>query len=724
MLLSNKVKLSAAVLVISTFLTQPAFSAEVKKSNKKATAKKVEQTQQKTAAKAESSTKEDITKFDTVTVVASKNAQKAFTFPAQVSVIDYTKNQATSNSTRISNIQQSVAGLNFYGGPRATAETPQMRGFTQKDVIVTVDGRKQNFDSVHDGRFFVDPQLIKKVEVVKGPSSALYGSGGLGGVVAFETKDAKDVVAAGKKIGGESSVGFNSANTQVLTSQIAGMVGDNYDALAAFSGSKSDDIALSNGATSKDDERILSGLAKLTYNLNDVTTLKLDASTFQGEGQTPNNPQAGPADTSAVNKVDRTNIVNSAGVKLGYNPSDLVNLNTHLYFTSTEVNERVLSSSSLNLAGSELDNQTDTIGLNIDNSSKLGEFAGANHTFTYGVEYVNNDMTGKDSARAFRFGVPSAESTQMGAFVQDELKFAGFTGEQSSFYVIPAARFDKFENEANDSTLPSQEKSHISPKIAATYEFNKNYNIFSSYGQAFRAPTLTELYISGTHFPAGGPGVNNVFVANPFLKPETATTFEYGFGTSFDSVIKNSDKVSLKVSRFETKAEDYIDQQINFNPFTGGTTGFVNVDEARIWGYEGELKYLTDAFRAQLTASYVTGKNQTTGAYLGTNDALKFKTDVAYTLPSTNVELGYLGKYAAGFDKAYSSSFGALDQVNFARGGYAVHGVYTQYKAEGALSGFTFNVGVDNIFDKAYADTQARNYEIGRSIGTRVTYKW
>jgi hemoglobin/transferrin/lactoferrin receptor protein len=705
--MSNNLKISAVILAISTFLTQPAFSAEVKNETKKDT----------------SQTEGEITKFDAVTVVASKSPRKALTFPAQVSVLEFGSSNATSNTTRVSNIQNKVAGLSFYGGPRSTAETPQLRGFTQKDIIVTVDGKKQNFDSVHDGRFFVDPQLLKKVEVVKGPSSALYGSGGLGGVVAFETKDAKDVVKAGQKIGHETSIGFNSANTQILASQISGMVGDNYDALAAITGSKGDDIRLGDGSTSRDDSRVLSGLAKVSYNLNDKTTLKFDASTFMGEGQAPNNPQTGPGDTTAVNKVDRSNVENSFGAKLNYNAdNNLVDLNTHVYFNTTEVEERVLQGSSLNAARSLLSNEMETIGLTIDNKSKVENLAGVAHTFTYGVEYINNTMSGADSARAFRFGVPSAEAEQMGAFIQDELRFAGFTGSDSSFYVIPAARFDSFENQADDPTLPSQDESQVSPKIAATYEFNKNYNVFSSYGQAFRAPTLTELYLRGTHFPVGGPFTNS-FVPNPNLKPETATTFEYGVGASFDAVIQKSDKITFKASRFETKAEDYIDQYI-IQGGGNGTTGFRNVDEARIWGYEAEVNYLSDLYRAQIIAGYTTGKNAATSANLGTNDAFKVKTDVAYTIPNTSFEIGYLGKFAKGFDEVAPSTFGALDRINYVRDGYAVHGLYTEYNGKDKLDGFIFNVGVDNIFDTEYAETQARNYEIGRSLTTRVTYKW
>lgn len=47
-------------------------------------------------------------------------------------------------------------------------------------MVVLLDGARQNFDSGHDGRFFVDPSLLRQVEVLRGPASSLYGSGGTG----------------------------------------------------------------------------------------------------------------------------------------------------------------------------------------------------------------------------------------------------------------------------------------------------------------------------------------------------------------------------------------------------------------------------------------------------------------------------------------------------------------------------------------------------------------
>ena len=69
----------------------------------------------------------------------------------------------------------------------AVRDGPARRLAFGPDVIVMFDGARQNFGSAHDGRFFIDPSLLKSVEVLRGPASSLYGSGGTGGIIEFRT---------------------------------------------------------------------------------------------------------------------------------------------------------------------------------------------------------------------------------------------------------------------------------------------------------------------------------------------------------------------------------------------------------------------------------------------------------------------------------------------------------------------------------------------------------
>ncbi|MCQ8762630.1 TonB-dependent receptor plug domain-containing protein, partial [Escherichia coli] len=83
-----------------------------------------------------------------------------------------------------------------------------------RGVLVLVDGVRQGTDTGHLNCTFIDPARIKPVEIVGGPSALLYGSGALGGVISYDTVDAKDLLQEGQSSGfrvfGTGGTGENS----------------------------------------------------------------------------------------------------------------------------------------------------------------------------------------------------------------------------------------------------------------------------------------------------------------------------------------------------------------------------------------------------------------------------------------------------------------------------------------------------------------------------------
>ncbi|HMA15360.1 MAG TPA: TonB-dependent receptor plug domain-containing protein, partial [Kiloniellaceae bacterium] len=155
------------------------------------------------------------TQLDTISVTATRNPIKAFEYPGMVTVTGPQEMQTLQPSSP-DDILRFVPGVEFSGGPRRTGEAPSIRGFTGPDVVVLFDGARQNFQSAHDGRFFIDPSVVKQVEVLRGPSSSLYGSGGTGGIIEFRTIDAGDLLAPGETVGGKISTGYQTANRETL----------------------------------------------------------------------------------------------------------------------------------------------------------------------------------------------------------------------------------------------------------------------------------------------------------------------------------------------------------------------------------------------------------------------------------------------------------------------------------------------------------------------------
>ena len=109
---------------------------------------------------------------------AARNGRDLLETPSAVTVINGEEMDRLQPST-YENLMSDTPGVVIQGG-RGVAQEPNIRGFQDEQVVIRVDGTRQNFDLQHRGRFFVDPALLKQVEVLRG-ASAMFGSGALGG---------------------------------------------------------------------------------------------------------------------------------------------------------------------------------------------------------------------------------------------------------------------------------------------------------------------------------------------------------------------------------------------------------------------------------------------------------------------------------------------------------------------------------------------------------------
>ena len=216
-------------------------------------------------ATSENSANTGNTILPSISVTATRNAIDAFEFPGMVSVIGRRGVQDIQSASP-DDILRYTPGIDFNGGPRRTGEGPRIRGFSNDDVIILLDGARQNYISGHDGRFFVDPFFLRQIEVVKGSSSALYGSGGTGGVIELRTVEASDVLAKGKKYGFQSIGGYQAVNREWNTGVLG--VAKPYGNLELLGGvvyRNSEDLSIGDDATRStlsSQDRITSGLFK------------------------------------------------------------------------------------------------------------------------------------------------------------------------------------------------------------------------------------------------------------------------------------------------------------------------------------------------------------------------------------------------------------------------------------------------------------------------------
>jgi len=669
-----------------------------------------------------------VTIAPSITVTATGNPMAAFEYPGSVTVIGSEEIEETIPST-IDDILQGVPNVTFAGGPRRTGEVPIIRGFSGTDVIVLLDGARQNFTSGHDGRFYIDPALLEQVEVVRGASSALYGSGGLGGVIEFRTIDAADFLAPGETFGANVFFGYQSGNDEYAPgiSLFANPI-EGLDLLGSFVYRDSGDINLGGGGVLDADDEIISGLAKASYDFG-PHFIEGSWTRYDGSAIEPNNGQV--PDPDELDTVDKDLMAETW--RLAYNYSEpenpWLNLNALFYYTRTSADETRLVETDTGPAGEQLTRDLNTLGMRIDNSSTFMLGEESNVILTYGFEAYRDKQEG-ESASGDRPGVPNAESTFYGVFAQAEISFAAPFGLPGDFLVIPGLRYDNYRSESD--LAASNHDDAISPKIGVSYLPTEWLMFYGSYAHAFSAPNLNDVYAGGLHFDLSSafglpPGTAaNYFEPNPDLKPQTTRTFEAGMGVDFDDIFSYGDNFYAKGGFFLTYARDLISLDVvqpipffNCNPFIPGnclgTTTVENIADARLTGFEIEAAYENEYFLAQFSYGHINGIDRDTDEPIGDLQPDTLTLNLVGKLPMIDSIIGWRVVAADDFT-------GSTDPEEF-RDGYIVQDVYAIWQPdEGLLNGFSLSLGIDNVTDEEYSRVFTGANEMGRNYKALVSY--
>ena len=631
---------------------------------------------------------------DDMTVTATGNARSAFEAPMMVSVIDATdpENQTASSAT---DLLRHVPGLTLDGTGRTNGQDVNLRGYDRRGVLVLVDGVRQGTDTGHLNSTFLDPALIKRIEIVRGPSALLYGSGAMGGVIAYDTADAKDLLQAGQTSGyrvfGTAATGDHSLG---MGASAFGRT-DTLDGLVAWSSRDRGDIRQGGGGTAPNEESINNMLAKGSWQMDQAQSLSGSLRYYNNAAQEPKNPQTIEADDSSNPMTDRSTI--QRDVQLGYHlapaGNDWLNADARLYWSEARINAQ-------NIDGSGEFRQQTTKGGKVENRTRLFADSFASHLLTYGGEYYRQEQEPSGATTGF----PDASIDFSSGWIQDEI-----TLRDLPITLLGGTRYDNYRGSSDGYDDVDADK--WSSRAGITVSPADWLMLFGSYAQAFRAPTMGEMYNDAKHFSIGR-FYTNYWVPNPNLRPETNETQEYGFGLRFDDLLLANDALEFKASYFDTHAKDYISTTVDF---AAATTMSYNVPNAKIWGWDLMAKYSASLFNLDLAYNRTRGKDSDTGEYISSisPDTVSSKLDVP--LAQSGFSVGWIGTFA---DRSTHVSSSYSHQP-----GYAVNDFYVSYQGQQALKGVTTTLVLGNAFDKEYWSPQGIPQD-GRNGKIFVSYQW
>jgi hemoglobin/transferrin/lactoferrin receptor protein len=694
--------------------------------------------------------------LDTITVAASKTEERAIDALAPVSVVTLEQIQGLQPK-RLSDIFYNVPGVSFQDRGDDPASAINIRGLQDFGrVAVVVDGARQNYQRTGhnaNGSFFLDPELIGGVDVVRGPTANIYGSGAIGGVVSFRTKDIEDVVRPGERWGVDMTGSYGTNKDRALGSIFAGIHADpKTDVFGGVvyrtQGNYKDGAGTEIGNTGDD---IAAGLMKLTVRPAEGHEIKLGG-IFQDYQYSIGQQNRGPTTTAAPlasiagTSVYASNTKNYTGtLTWKYSrPDDMwFDWNASVYGNRTDndqlktYNNRIttgggvcsLANPGNNISGCVGDRRgylLDTVGIDVNNTTRF-HVADFRNALTYGFDAFQDDVSTFDNRGNSNVTTPGGKRTVSGGFVQLKQNYATW------LEVVSAIRYDRYDL---DSSKVSTGGDRFSPKITVGVTPVAGFTPYVSYAEGYRAPSITETLISGGHATGGGPalfvcpdGTSGLFcfLPNPNLRPEVGKNKEVGLNLKYDGIFAAADSFRAKFNVFRNDVDDYIDlvssTPVPVPPF-GSFSQFYqyqNIQHARIEGFEAETLYDAGGWFVGVAGHLMRGKNTATNIGLATITPRKVTTTAGVRLLDRSLVLSMQW-----------SSFGANNDLPAGYLPSTAYELVNIYLTWQATKDITFTASVDNLLNQYYrpyaipgssTDGTTQNDVLFSSPGPGTVYK-
>ncbi|WP_271574812.1 TonB-dependent hemoglobin/transferrin/lactoferrin family receptor [Bradyrhizobium sp. CCBAU 11361] len=734
---SRAVILGASVVSIAAVMTESSLAQTASPQAEHASPDRPKQAKRKPAkplaaqqaapdvlnARAQASGAAPVQVLDTITVAATKTKERAIDALAPVSSISLDQIQGLQPN-RLSDVFYAVPGVSFQERGDDPATVINIRGLQDFGrVAVVVDGARQNYQRTGhnaNGSFFLDPELIGGIDVVRGPTANIYGSGAIGGLVSFRTKDINDVLRPGERWGVDLSGSYGSNNNRGLGSVFGGVratpdVDIFGGAVYRTQGNYKDGNGTEIGNTGN---QVEAGLMKLTVRPALGHEVKFGA-VFQDHQYDIGQFNRGPTTNPALIALNRGSSVYASDAKnytgtITWNyalPSDNLfdwhmsvygnrtdNDQTKTYHYGTTPSAFCNGGLGNNVSGCVGDKRgyvLNTYGIDANNTTRfnVGDWRNA---LTWGVDAFQDDVITTDSRGNSNITTPSGIRTVSGGFLQLKQNYSTW------FEAVSAIRYDRYDLDSGGTHAGGD---RFSPKITLGVTPVAGFQPYVSYAEGYRAPSITETVISGAHATGGGPaffvcpdGTAGLFcfLPNPNLRPEVGKNKEVGFNLKYDNIFTASDSFRGKINLFRNDVSDYIDL-VASTPVPTGFGSFSqfyqyqNIAQARIQGFEAETMYDAGDWFIGVAGHYIQGKNVATNIGLATITPRKVVTTGGVRLLHRTLIL-----------TAQWASYGPNNDVPagyLPATGYELVNLYLTYNATRDI---VFSASIDNLLNQYY----------------------
>ncbi len=479
-------------------------------------------------------------------------------------------------------------------GGLGTLSNLHIRGTETRHVLLLIDGIPLNNAGISNAPDIsqIPLSLVQRIEYIRGPRSALYGSDAIGGVI--------NIITGRSKPGGEINAGIGSHGYQTYDGAVQQILDKTKITLAGnYTYTKGFDIAALDAPRQPDRDGFMS---KSLYGAVEQQITDNLSGFFRGFGYD---------NRTAYDGYDSYD--SSYTVLLGR--PDTRQLYAQNWDTGLRYQQDIWQSQLVAGYGRSKD---------INYDPKKGRYAAASSiddVKQYTAQWLNTFTVGQGNVGA---GVDwKKQTTQAGTGYMND----GYHQHNTGVFVSGVQQIESVTLEAaarrdDDSNFGS----HATWQTSAAWEFIDGYRLIGSYGTAFKAPTMSQI-----HSPNYG---------NPDLKPEESKQWEGGFEGL-------TGPVNWRVTGYRNDIDNLIGYDAQYR--------FYNVDKARIKGIEATAQFDTGPLSHQFSYDYVDPRNARTNTVLNrrSKQQVKYQLDWQMYDLDWNVAYHYLGTR---YDSDFTSS--------------------------------------------------------------------
>ena len=563
--------------------------------------------------------------FDEVVVTATRTENDVKKVPASTQVITQ-EDIKRGGATSVRNALSMYANIFQKSKVRGGGHDIIIRGMETKHSLVMVNGRRISNEADASGlgnamsldRININD--VEKIEIVRGPSSALYGSEAMGGVLNIITKPSKEqTLLTGLEHTSEDTSHWWHADT--------GRIG-NFSMTLDARFNKINRSMLDTATESDPYGTAQTYNASLNYYVNDHSYVNAYMDYYSQHLKTDTGtPTMKPITltTSSGMSLSGQAMLEGTGSKaykqknygISWNgKTDKNDWQIQAYMSkfnwSTTSNTKVLGS--IPPAGPDWMKDMFNGKLQKKNAYDFNHDehnmwaiegrdslrVNDHHRVTFGAEYVKDKVSGTglgangDSVYSITENGTTKSSSEKtlssyAAYLQDEIEYG-------KWFIVPAIRYDHH----------SAYGSHTSPKIGVTYNATDHFRIKANYGDGFKAPSVSQLYYDLDMEMGRGNWVH--LTGNPNLKPEKSKSWDLGveaeFGKGYGSLTYFDNDVDNLIASIP-KGKDSNGHNLH---------RYENVNKARIKGLENTLGYhFNDTLEFKVTSTLLDAKDTSSG---------------------------------------------------------------------------------------------------------------